>query len=170
MAEFYVYNSLNPNKVVKCNITFRYFIIKGVKGEFVWTLEIGTTHVDSNGDAIIPQRVYSVSVANFDEMIEIALAKICAQIDWSPLSTDKAAPIVSSTLPLNGDTDVNIGQDVYFTIEDDLPSAGIDLSSMKVTLNNGVRDFDITSEISVEGDPYKYAFRWAPPKRVYSRY
>jgi len=170
MAEFYVYNSLNPNKVVKCNISFRYFIIKRVKGEFVWTLEIGTTHTDSNGDAIAPQRVYSVSVANFDEMIEIALAKICAQIDWSPLTTDKSAPKVTSNLPLDDDSDVDIGQNVYITLEDSLPSAGIDLSEMKVTLNNGVVDFDITNELDINGDPYKYDIHWEPPKRVRSRY
>lgn len=170
ISEFYVYNSLNPNKVVKFNITFRYFVIKGVEGEHVWTLEIGTTYLDSNGNSISPARVHNISVEDFDEVIENALITLCSQIDWSPLSNDITAPKVSYVFPYDGESEVNIGRDIYITIVDDLPTAGIDLSEMKIVLNNETQDFDITSEVNIEGDPYEYNLRWVTPLRVYSRY
>jgi hypothetical protein len=170
MAEFYVRNSLNLNKSVKFNITLRYYVIKGVEGESVWTLEIGTTYPDINGDPINPKRIYNVSAANFDDVIEPALAELCAQIDWSPLMSDKEAPFVESTSPLDDNLNVNINSNIEMFLKDDLPSAGIDLSNMKIILNNGAIDFDITEEIEIDGDPYEYSLKWRPPMRVYDTY
>ena len=108
MAEFYVRNSLNLNKAVKFNITLRYFVIKGVKGEYVWTLEIGTTYPDTNGNPIAPKRAHSISATDFDEVIEDSLSDLCNQIDWSPLIHDKYAPYVLSCSPSDGDTNFSI--------------------------------------------------------------
>lgn len=170
MAEFYVHNSLNPNKVVKFNITLRYFVIKGERGEYMWTLEIGTTHLDINGDAISPARTHNISAEDINGVIENSVAILCAQVDWTPLMVDRYAPHVDETSPINGTTDVSLGADVIITLKDILPSAGIDLSSMKIILNNGVQDFDITSEVSTEGDPYEYVLRWSPSMRIQSTY
>ncbi len=74
MAEFYVHNSLNPNKVVKFNITLRYFVIKGERGEHMWVLEIGTTHLDAGGNDISAAKIHTISADNLDEVIEDALA------------------------------------------------------------------------------------------------
>jgi hypothetical protein len=65
---------------------------------------------------------------------------------------------------------VPIQSDVYIKIKDKLPSSGIDLSTMKIVLNTGETDFDITSEVTIKGDPYVYELYWAPPLRVYERY
>jgi len=170
MAEFYVHNSLNPNKVVKFNITLRYFVIKGEKGRYMWTLEIGTTHPDVNGDNISPARVHYFSAQNIDQIIEESLATLCAQIDWSPLMVDRYAPYVDATTPTNGDTETPLSVNIAIYLKDRLPSAGIDLSNLKVILNNGDVDFDITSEINIEGDPYEYVLTWSPPFRVQSTY
>lgn len=169
MAEFYVHNSLNPNKSVKFNITLRYFVIKGERGEHMWTLEIGTTHTDLNGDDISAARVHGISAANFNNVIEDALVGLCAQIDWSPLSVDKTPPYVDMAVPADGTT-VPIRSDVHIRLKDKLPSSGIDLSSAKIILHAGVTDFDITSEVTIDGDPYEYNLYWSPPLRVYSRY
>jgi len=168
MAEFYVINSLNNNKAVKFNITLRYFVLKSGKGEHVWTLEIGTTHEDLNGDPISPKRVHNISADNLDDVIENAVADLCAQIDWSPLARDIEAPYVDSYFPSGGNTP--IGSKVYITLKDNLLSAGIDLSEMKVILNNGMADFDITSELEITGDPYEYKLKWDTPLRVYDTY
>jgi len=170
MAEFYVRNSLNYKKAVKFNITLRYFVIKGVKGEYVWTLEIGTTYPDINGDPISPARVHSISANNFDEVIESALAELCTQIDWSPLVRDREAPYVDSSRPSDGETDVSINSNIDIVLKDGLPSAGIDLSNMKIILNNSMTDFDITGEVEISGDPYIYMLKWRPPMRVYNTY
>jgi len=169
MSEFFVHNSLNPNKTVKFNITLRYFVIAGEKGRHMWTLEIGTTHTDINGDNISASRVHGISASNFDEVIEESVSSLCAQIDWSPLSVDAASPYVDIATPVDGTT-VPIRSDVYIKIKDKLPSSGIDLSNMKIVLNTGEADFDITSEVTIEGDPYEYELYWSPPLRVYERY
>ena len=169
MAEFYVYNSLNPSKTVRFNITLRYFVIVGERGRHMWVLEIGTTHPDINGDDISAAKIHTISANNFDAVIENAVSSLCAQIDWSPLSDDSIAPYVDIATPLDGTT-VPIQSDVYIKIKDKLPSSGIDLSTMKVILNTGETDFDITSEVTTEGDPYEYELYWSPPLRVYERY
>ena len=168
IAEFWVTNSLNDNKSVKFNLTLRYFVIKGEKGEHMWTLEIGTTHLDLNGDPISPKRVHNISADDLDDVIESAVVDLCAQIDWSPLSIDRRAPYVDSYSPSGNNTP--IGSKVYITIKDNLLSAGIDLSEMKVILNNGMVDFDITSELEITGDPYEYQLKWDTPLRVYDTY
>lgn len=170
MAEFYVRNSLNYSKAVKFNITLRYFVPKGQAGDHKWVLEIGTTYPDINGNRIIAKKIYNISAEDLDQVIEEGVADLCSQIDWSPLVQDKEEPYVDSTTPEDGDNDVSIMTDIYVTIKDDFPSAGIDLSNMKIILNNGVQDFDITSEVSIEGDPYEYTLRWSPPIRVQSTY
>jgi hypothetical protein len=169
MAEFFAHNSLNPNKSVRFNITFRYFVIEGEKGEHMWTLEIGTTHPDINGDNISAARAHNISAANFNNVIEDVLVELCAQIDWSPLSNDRTSPYVDMAVPADG-TIVSIESSVHVKLKDKLPSSGIDLSSAKIILHAGVTDFDITSEITIDGDPYEYDLYWSPPLRVYSRY
>lgn len=168
MAEFWVRHSLNLNKAVKFNITLRYFVVTGEKGEHIWVLEIGTTYPDADGKAIVAKKIHLTSVTNLDEIIEDSVADMCAQIDWSPFVEDKYAPNISDVVPTG--SGVSIANDIRFTLTDDLPSAGIDLSNIKVFLNNSMTEFDITSEVQVTGDPYQYEFKWSPELRVYSRY
>jgi len=169
MAEFYVHNSLNPNKSVKFNITLRYFAIKNERGEHMWTLEIGTTHTDINGDNISAARAHNISVNNFNNVIENALASLCSQIDWSPLSSDRTSPYVDTATPADGTT-VSIESNLYIKLKDKLPSSGIDLSAMKIILHAGETDFDITTEVTIEGDPYEYDLYWSPALRMNRRY
>jgi len=170
MAEFYVRNSLNYNKAVKFNITLRYYVLKGVEGEHMWTLEIGTTYPDINGDPISPKRISNISANNFDEIIESGVAELCAKIDWSPLVVDRKPPFVDSVSPADGETDASINSNINMFLKDKLPSAGMDLSDMKIVLNNSMVDFDITGEVDIDGDPYEYYLIWRPPLRVYNTY
>jgi hypothetical protein len=168
MAEFYVKNSLG-NLTVKFNISLRYFVIKGEEGEHLWTLEIGTTHEDINGNDISAKKIHNISAGNLDEVIESALADLCSQIDWSPLVVDKGAPFVDNFSPSGNN--IPITSDVRIIIKDKLPSAGIDLSNMKIILNNSDQDFDITSEVEVVDAYYnEYKLRWIPLLRVYNTY
>ena len=168
MTEFFVHNSLNLTKAVKFNITLRYFVVKGERGDHKWVLEIGTTHLDANGNPIQAKKIHNISAENLDEIIENALSDMCSQIDWSPFVSDVDAPYIDSVTPEG--TDVSIGSSIYIKIKERLPAAGIDLSNLKVTLNNSMVDFDITNEIDITGDPYEYILKWAPPMRVYDTY
>jgi len=169
MAEFFVRHTLNYNKTVRFNITLRYFVIKGEEGEHMWTLEIGTTHEDMDGDSISAKKVHNISAGNLDEVIETALADLCSQIDWTPLVDDKEAPLVDNFLPSG--TDVSIGSNIRIIIKDELPSAGIDLSNMKIILNNSMVDFDISGEVQIVDAYYnEYELKWVTPLRVYETY
>ena len=168
MANFYVKNSLG-NLTVKFNITLRYFVIKGEKGDHKWTLEIGTTHEDINGNDISAKKIHNISAENLDEVIESALADLCKQISWAPLVADKQAPFIDNFSPSGNN--VPITSNVEITIKDKLPSAGIDISNMKVVLDNGVVNFNITSEVEVVDAYYnEYKLRWIPLLRVYNTY
>lgn len=168
MAEFFVQNSLNDQKSVKFNLTLRYFVIKGEEGEHLWTLEIGTTHKDIDGDPISAKKIHNILANNLDDVIEDALGDLCSQIDWSPLAGDREAPFVSGFSQAG--ENVSIASNVYITIKDELLSAGIDLSNMKVILNNSMQDFDITNDVTITGDPYEYQLKWVTPLRVYETY
>ena len=168
MAEFWVRHSLNPSKAVKFNITLRYFVVASEKGDHVWVLEIGTTYPDANGDPISAKFAHNISADDFDEIIEDAVSSLCSQIDWSPFVIDKEAPYISGVFPTG--SGVSIAYDVSFVIADALPSAGVDLSSLNITMDNSMTEFDITNEVQITGDPYQYEFKWVPPLRVYNTY
>ena len=74
MTELYVTNSLNYNKTVKFNLTLRYFVAMGERGEHVWILEVATTHAAADGSIIPSKKVHWLNgVENLDEAIETAL-------------------------------------------------------------------------------------------------
>ena len=168
MANFFVQNSLNSEKAVQFNITLRYFVTAQSHGDHKWVLEIGTTYSGADGNPISAKKVLPISVDSFDEVIESSVASMCSGIDWSPFAEDKRAPYVYEALPVA--SGVSIGANVSIVLRDLLPSAGIDLSAAKIILNNSMVDFDITDEVQIEGDPYDFVLRWAPPMRVYNTY
>lgn len=140
----------------------------GERGDHKWVLEIGTTYKDLNGDDVPSKKIHNISTDNLDTIIEEAVSDMCSNIDWTPLLSDRDAPYVDE-YGREG-SDVPIASNVSMIIKDRLPAAGIDVSNVKVILNNSMQDFDITSEVNVTGDPYEYTLRWSPPLRVYSRY
>lgn len=164
MAEYILRNSLNPDKVVKCSITFRKITNKNEEGEPVWLIQIATMEPHKDGGAITPVFIHTASLDNIDVEINEATEKIAAQVDWGVLKQDTRAPIAYITSPL-GDV-VAINSDVVFDVEDLLPAAGIDIDSIKVFVNN----MDVTNELEITGDPYKYTVIWKPFKRVLDYY
>lgn len=152
-------------------MTLRYFVLSSSEGDHKWTLEIGTRYLDTNGDSIPSKRVHTIDVSNLDEIIEDAVADICALIDWGQIERDVKAPYVSyNSIPTTSGVTVPISSYMKLIITDELLSAGIDLSNMRVTLNNSMVDFDITNEVDVTGDPYEYTLEWRPPLIVKETY
>ena len=162
MAQLFVRHSLNSQKTVKFNIALRQFIDVDSEGELLWVVELGTTHLDSNGESIPPVYINKVSEDHLEDEVSKAIAQMCALIDWGPLTSDFRPPVLYDFTP-TGDS-VPMTAYVEFFVKDILPAAGIDYEGMKVILNNGDVDFDITSEVEITGDPYDYRFRWFPPK------
>lgn len=175
MAKVIVKNNLNPGKAVFFDVTILKCVDKGMEGEEKYYIEIGTTHsgikiTNDNGTyekrgevRIRPGYIDNISSKNLDGEFSKVLGKLSSYIDWRPLLSDTEAPYISHIEPI-GDN-VSIFSNINLSIKDDIPTSGIDLSEMKIVLNNGVVDFDITSEVEVSGDPFEYSIFWAPTIR-----
>ena len=166
MAEYTIRNSLNPDKVVKCSITFRKITNKDERGEPVWLVHIATDEPHKNGGDIIPVFIHLANSNNLDLEINRATEKIAAQVDWGTLREDLRSPIVSIIEPFDDLENVSITSNIVFKIEDLLPAAGIDIDSIKMSVNG----MDVTNELETIGDPYNYRVAWKPFKRVLNYY
>ncbi len=165
MAQFLIRNSLNPNKVVKLGITFKKVTDKNrYDGESIWVVEVGTSEPHKNGGLINPVLINLITLDKFDEEVKKAATYISSQIDWGNLLEDDTAPYVDSVYPVEYELDID--DFVEFILKEDLPSAGIDLSSIKLYAN----DFDITGELEITGNPYEYKIKWRPKIKIYSTY
>ena len=162
MAQFLIRNSLNPQKVVKCGITFEQVTPTNYEGEPIWVVELSTDEPHVSGGSIPPEFINLTSLDNLDEEIEKAVEIISAKIDWTPLEVDIRPPFVESCYPSSYET--SIETILKIVLKDVLPSAGIDITSITMTIN----DFDVTSELELNGDPYEYTLKWKPFMRVYS--
>lgn len=158
MAYFIIRNSLNPYKSVKFSITLQQQVLKSSDGDPIWTAEINTVEPSLSGTGMKSKYLHLRTLNNLDQEIEKAASEFCEQIDWSPLLNDARPPYVTYTFPVNDAVDVDIDSGVEVKLSESLPSAGIDLSSIEVTVNG----LDITSEVGVTGDPYEYVLRWRP--------
>lgn len=164
MAKYLLRNSLNPSKVVSCSITFRQIVNKGEDGEPKWLIEIVTAEPHKDGGEIPPVYIHHTSKMNLDLEIKKATEDISKQIDWGTLVSDLRPPFISYCNTKEAD-EVSINSELKFTIEDILPAAGIDKSSIRLLVNG----FDVTDEIKITGDPYSYDLVWGPRIRVKSK-
>lgn len=162
MAQFLIRNSLNPQKVVKCGITFEQVTPTNYEGEPIWVIELATDEPHKNGGSIPPAYINLTSLDNLDEEIEKAVEIISDKIDWTPLEIDDRPPFVESVYP--DSYEVDIESRIEIILKDLLPSAGIDIDSISMTIN----DLNVTSELEITGDPYEYTLKWNPFMRVYS--
>ena len=171
MAHIFVRNSLNTNFAVKLNTTFikTYDVADG--GESKWVMEVATTYPSSSGTKILPRYidVFDKSITNIDQVIENSVSEIATEINWAPFVVDNTTPCVIKTVP-EDNTTVDINSNIYMGIKDTAPSAGIDMSSAKIIINNGAQDFDITSECKITGTPFYFNIEWVPPMREYRTY
>lgn len=166
MAEYTLRNSLNPNKVVKCSITFRKLTNKDERAEPVWLIHIDTDEPHKNGGIITPVFIQLANSDNLDLEINHATERIAEQVDWGELQEDLRSPIISIIEPNNDLENISIESKVIFDIEELLPSAGIDLDSITMSVNGT----DVTEELDISGDPYQYRVIWKPFKRVLDYY
>lgn len=164
MAQFLLRNSLNPQKVVRCGITFTQVVPMGSEGEAIWVVEVATDEPHKNGGDIPPEFVNLTTLNNLDQEIEKAVEIISAKIDWTPLEEDIRPPYVESRSPSG--YEVSIDSVVEVVLKDILPAAGIDINSIQMTIN----DVDVTSDLEIKGDPYEYTVKWVPFMRVLDEY
>jgi hypothetical protein len=68
--------------------------------------------------------------------IEAALGRIGERVEWPPLLADIQPPQLFSIEPPQNATDVNIFSNIIYRITEPLPAAGLDLSTLNITLDN----------------------------------
>lgn len=159
MVVFYLKNNLAPNgKVVPVTVSLNKEVIFPVagsgfpnlsdpEGDGIWLLTLATTERDGNGNPIPPEFVNIVSEDTVHLEIEAALGRLGKKVDWGPLATDQRPPELFSITPaLNQTTDVPILSNIIVRLKEPLPSAGIDLSTLNVRLN----DFPVISGGTVQ--------------------
>jgi hypothetical protein len=169
MAELYVKNSLNASKAVRFNVSLSEYTLTNTKdGERVWLLDVGTTYLDALGNKIPPRFIHNVSKENIDQEIESVVSDMCKLIDWETLEKDDSPPFIVSALPYGPNVDIH--SLIQVKLSDAFPTSGLDLSALKMILNNGEVDFDITDQCRVVGDPFEYTIEWQPRQIVLNRY
>lgn len=176
MAEIIVKSSLNPHKAVRFNASLKKFGTGADDAEEKYYLEVGTTHSGifvegdnatfsgTNGISIRPYYLDSINESNLDLEFSSLIGYLSSYIDWENIYEDKRAPYVSSMSPIG--EDVSLYSNVNLTIVDDIPTTGIDLSEIEVIFDNGTVEFDITSEVVIDGDPFRYDLFWQQTLRV----
>lgn len=165
MAYFIVRNSMNPNKAVTFGITYRQIIDKSSQdGEAIWVVEIATDepHVTTSG-TIPPYFITITDSIDLDSEIEKGVVYLSNQINWQPLILDTRPPFVTEITPAN--YEASIRSNVIVKITDIHPSAGIDIDSIKLLIN----EIDVTDELIYRGDEFEYEIEWRPPRRIYEQ-
>lgn len=136
------------------------------QGEEYWDVVIYTSGLDSNGDNIGPFWITDVgSSTELNDLIRSKIGDICQQIDWTKTSlssetfdagSDRNSPYITWTYPTDGQTDVPIDSRISVRIKDNLPSNGIDISTLTFKVNG----MAVTPE--VEGHKYDYTVSYRP--------
>lgn len=140
------------------------------EGETIWLLIVAPPRDEldkDTGQPIPPQILNLISQDTVHLEIEAAIGRIGSRVDWgTPLPDTQAPQLKELTPPINQVTGVSIYSDIVARLEDPLPAAGIDLSTLNVTLN----DFTLISggvaqpghDIEFFGNVFDFTFRFVP--------
>jgi len=148
MAEVIIQNLRNLDQIVSVMVTIRKTIIpEHSGGGTMWIIEASTDEPDANGDLIPPVRLWSSSYDTLTEDINSIINELAQKVNWD-YEPDYEPPEIKSHWPISGATGISVDTNIRINITEDAPSAGIDLSSIRVR----VKGFDLTSQVSIEGD------------------
>ena len=112
---------------------------------------------------------YSISISF--RRIESALGRIGSKIGWGTLQTDTSPPeLVEITPSLTKTSGVSILSNIIIRIQDPLPAAGIDLTTLNMTINgfpviSGGSSVEGTNELRGSAFDHTIIHR---PKRVFN--
>lgn len=185
MVVFYLRNSRNPDsKIVPVTVALSLDVITSqntavrqdqvptasgseypnlidLEGDQSWLLIASTTEPDAVGNPIVPEFVNLVTTGTVHLEIEAALGRIGSQVDWGTILPDTKPPrLVEITPPLDLTTNVPITSNIVVRLEEPLPAAGIDLSTVSATLN----DFDITGDLEFRGNIFDLTMIYRPTR------
>jgi hypothetical protein len=106
------------------------------EGNRIWILSVSTTERDVNGDPIPPEIVNLVTKDTVHLELEAAIGRLGQKVDWGiPLEDIFAPQLVDLTPPLTQTTNVPITSNIIVHLQDPLPAAGIDISTISMSIN-----------------------------------
>lgn len=106
------------------------------EGNSIWILSVSTTERDFNGNPIPPEIVNLVTKDTVHLELEAAIGRLGQKVDWgTPLEDISAPQLVDLTPPLTQTTNVPIISNIIVHLQDPLPAAGIDLSTITMSIN-----------------------------------
>ncbi len=170
MVVFYLRNSRIPDgKIVPVTIALDLQAVRNTlvatgttgfpslqdqEGEGIWLLTLSTTELDTAGESIDDEIINLVSKDTVHDEIEAALGRIGGQIDWgTPLPDTQPPRLIELSPPLTQTTNVGIFTNIIARIQDPLPAAGIDLSTLNMSLTFLDTEFPIlTSGVATPGE------------------
>lgn len=142
------------------------------EGNRIWILIVSTTEPDVNGNSIPPEIINLVSQDTVHLELEAALGRIGQKINWGvPLADNKAPQLISITPELSQTTNVPITSNIIFRLQDPLPAAGIDISTLQMRINglpvvtNGV--VALLKDVEFRGNIFDLTVIHRP-KRIFS--
>lgn len=163
--KFFVSHHLYPENAQVFVINLEQIIPKGAYGELYWHLVIYTSALGTDGKGLGPfyYNVYS-DEETLNTFIESKVKDICEQIDWEKSwydgeyteGIDTAAPRPAWHFPARDQKDVPIRSMISVRLRDELPSKGIRLNSITMTIN------DITIYPKVSGHKYDCVVSFKP--------
>ncbi len=108
------------------------------EGDSIWLLIVAPPRDELDKDTgfpIPPEIVRIVSETTFHDEIEAAMGRIGNRVSWPSLRADTSPPQLERIEPSFDATGVSILSNVIYRITEPLPSAGLDLTTLNVTLN-----------------------------------
>lgn len=185
MVVFYLRNSRNPDsKVVPVTVSLsldalkpgdtpvrpdqeptatgtQYPNLMDPEGDQAWVLIAATTEPDADGNPIAAEYINVVSTGTVHLELEAALGRIGSQVDWGTILEDNRPPrLLEITPSLDQVTDVPITSNIVVRLQEPLPAAGIDLSTVQMTLNG----FDITDDVELRGNIFDLTLIYRPTR------
>jgi hypothetical protein len=166
MAVFYVKHHLYPDNPQVFLTDIEQIVTTESDGDHLWHVVLYTSGLDSNGDTLDPVYInaYTDNIDSLDELIMEKIAEISPQIDWTKSwydgeyaeGIDHTPPKVVWHLPSDNQTNVPIGSSVSARLVDLLPSKGIDLSSISMTIGG------VTISPTINGNKYDCVISYKP--------
>jgi hypothetical protein len=148
MADIFIQNLRNPDQTITATVTIRRLINQDTTlGHGVWALQITTSQLTTDGSLIPPVIREVISYDDLTSVIGDMINEMSAQVPWDYLA-DSEPPIIGKHFPTDNDTNVSVETSIQIWISENIPSAGLDLSSIRVK----VKGFDLTNQLLVEGD------------------
>ena len=148
MAEVFVQNLRDPDQRIAIMVTIKRIVItQEGTGTQMWAIQASTNELDSGGNAIAPVYKWTSNRTTFTDDVNDLINTLCRQIDWN-YAPDDTPPKIISHWPMRDDTGIAVDSEIVINIGEDVPSSGLDLSSIRVK----IKGFDLTDQVTIKGN------------------